>query len=322
MPVKLIKYLPHLVAALLLAAALGLAYRAGFQTAYHKQQVIIEQAEKDKSAALLASSRAFAAELERANARQQEQAEKTQQTGIKLAAANAEIGRLKQQYRKGIHHAIEQDNAIRIKTGNTAEGITAAVTAMTGGDANPDIAAALNAVVAEGHHIIACGINDDVVMWIKAYGKVTNAGALDASTLAADLQRKANRDEVAPKSHTHRAAAISDFAEAVAALTVHQKIGTFDICKLPDGTQIESGTVRIQNHNNNPTARVLTWPLAFVDAPVVVATVSAPDGNVRDTWVTIDSRKSNRSAVHYWLFEPSYNAMDVTINFVAVGRWK
>lgn len=112
MPVKLIKYLPHLVAALLLAAALGLAYRAGFQTAYNEQQVIIEQAEKDKSAALLASSRAFAAELERANARQQEQAEKTQQAGIKLAAANAEIGRLKQQYRKGIHHAIEQDKSI------------------------------------------------------------------------------------------------------------------------------------------------------------------------------------------------------------------
>mgnify|MGYP000981273891 CR=1 FL=1 len=163
---------------------------------------------------------------------------------------------------------------------------------------------------------------DDVVMWIKAYGKVTNAGVLDAATLAADLQRKANRDDVAPKSHTHRAAEISDFAEAVAALTVHQKIGTFDICKLPDGTQIESGTVRIQNHNNNPTARVLTWPLAFVDDPVVVATVSAPEGNVRDTWVTIDSRQSNRSAVRYWLFEPSYNAMDVTINFVAVGRWK
>ena len=82
MPVKLIKYLPDLVAALLLAAALGLAYREGFQTAYHKQQVIIEQAEK------------------------------TQQTGMKLAAANAEIGRLKQQYRKGIRHAIEQDKSI------------------------------------------------------------------------------------------------------------------------------------------------------------------------------------------------------------------
>ena len=163
---------------------------------------------------------------------------------------------------------------------------------------------------------------DDVVMWIKAYGKVTNAGVLDASTLAADLQRKANRDEVAPQSHTHRAAEITDFAEAVAALTVHQKIGTFDICKLPDGTQIESGTVRIQNHNNNPTARVLTWPLAFVDAPVVVATTSAPDVNVRDIWVTIDSGQSDRSAVHYRLFEPSYNTPDVTVNFVAIGRWK
>ena len=157
---------------------------------------------------------------------------------------------------------------------------------------------------------------DDVVMWIKAYGKVTNAGVLDASTLAAQLQNKSD------KGHTHRAAEINDFAEAVAALTVHQKIGTFDICKLPDGTQIESGTVRIQNHNNNPTARVLTWPLAFVDAPVVVATMSAPEGNVRDIWVTIDNRQSNQSAVHYWLHEPVYNTPDVTVNFVAIGRWK
>lgn len=157
---------------------------------------------------------------------------------------------------------------------------------------------------------------DDVVMWVKAFGKVTNAGVLDASTLAAQLQNKSD------KGHTHRAAEINDFAEAVAALTVHQKIGTFDICKLPDGTQIESGTVRIQNHNNNPTARVLTWPLAFVDAPVVVATMSGPEGNVRDIWVTIDSRQSNQSAVHYWLHEPVYNTPDVTVNFVAVGRWK
>ena len=134
--------------------------------------------------------------------------------------------------------------------------------------------------------------------------------------LAAGLQNKSD------KGHTHRAAEITDFAEAAAALTVHQKIGTFDICKLPDGTQIESGTVRIQNHNNNSTAQVLTWPLAFVTDPVVVATMSAPEGNVRDMWVTIDSRRSDRSAVHYWLFEPAYNTPDVTVNFVAIGRWK
>lgn len=157
---------------------------------------------------------------------------------------------------------------------------------------------------------------DDVVMWVKAFGKVTNAGVLDASTLAAGLQNKSD------KGHTHRAAEITDFAEAAAALTVHQKIGTFDICRLPDGTQIESGTVRIQNHNNNPAARVLAWPLAFVTAPVVVATMSAPEGNVPDMWVTIDSRMSDRSAVHYRLFELSYNTPDVTVNFVAIGRWK
>ena len=140
--------------------------------------------------------------------------------------------------------------------------------------------------------------------------------AVESAGKAAVVQNKSD------KGHTHRAAEITDFAEAAAALTVHQKIGTFDICKLPDGTQIESGTVRIQNHNNNSTAQVLTWPLAFVTDPVVVATMSAPEGNVRDMWVTIDSRRSDRSAVHYWLFEPAYNTTDVTVNFVAIGRWK
>ena len=134
--------------------------------------------------------------------------------------------------------------------------------------------------------------------------------------VAVGLQNKSDN------GHTHRAAEISDFAEAVATLTVRQKIGTFDICKLPDGTQIQSGTVRIQNHNNNQTARVLTWPLAFVDAPVVVATMSAPEGNVRDALVTIDNRQSNQSAVHYWLYESAYPTPDVTVNFVAIGRWK
>ena len=164
--------------------------------------------------------------------------------------------------------------------------------------------------------IVAKPSDKGINYWIKAYGKVTNAGVLDASTLAAGLQNKSD------KGHTHRAAEINDFAEAVAALTVYQKIGTFDICKLPDGTQIESGTVRIQNHNNNPTARVLTWPLAFISAPVVVATLSAPEGNVRDIWVTIDSRQSNQSAVYYWVHEQIYNTPDVTVNFVAIGRWK
>ncbi|MFV2030611.1 hypothetical protein [Neisseria sp. S1] len=93
---------------LALAVAL-IAYRQGFQVAFNAQQVVIERAEKNKAAALLASGQAFTAELERVNALKQAQAEKTHQVGTKLAAASAEINRLKAQYRKGINHAIEQD---------------------------------------------------------------------------------------------------------------------------------------------------------------------------------------------------------------------
>ena len=58
---------------------------------------------------------------------------------------------------KGTH-----GNHIRIRTGNTAEGITGAVKAMSGGDADADIGPALNAVIAEGHNLIAVGCTDEV----------------------------------------------------------------------------------------------------------------------------------------------------------------
>ena len=57
---------------------------------------------------------------------------------------------------KGTH-----GNHIRIRTGNTAEGITVTVKAMSGGDADADIGPALNAVIAEGHHLIAVGCTDE-----------------------------------------------------------------------------------------------------------------------------------------------------------------
>ena len=164
---------------------------------------------------------------------------------------------------------------------------------------------------------------DDVVLWVKAYGKVTNAGTLDAATLAADLQRKANRDEVAPKSHSHRAAEISDFAEAVAALTVHQKIGTFDIYKDPGGRMIQAGTVQVLNHNNQMGGRILTWPVSFIDTPHVVLTLSGKDINVVDVFVTYDRTRTDKTQVCYWIYENATNkAAEVTVNFVAVGRWK
>ena len=61
---------------------------------------------------------------------------------------------------------------------------------------------------------------------------MTNAGALDASTLAAGLQGKAD------KNHTHRAADITDLADAVkqqmAAAMQHQA-GSNGYVKLPNG---------------------------------------------------------------------------------------
>ena len=141
--------------------------------------------------------------------------------------------------------------------------------------------------------------------------------------LAADIQRKANRDEVAPKAHTHRAAEITDFAEAVAALAVHQKIGTFDIYKDPGGRMIQAGTVQVLNHNNQMGGRILTWPVAFVDTPHVVLTLSGKDINVVDVFITYDHTRTDRNQVCYWIYENATNkAAEVTVNFVAVGRWK
>ena len=51
-------------------------------------------------------------------------------------------------------------NFIRISHSLTAAGLTAVATEFAGGDANPDIEPALTAIVAEGHDILAVGLND------------------------------------------------------------------------------------------------------------------------------------------------------------------
>ena len=151
-----------------------------------------------------------------------------------------------------------------------------------------------------------------------ASGAAQTANAAKQEAAAA----KQAADGKAPASHTHTAAQISDLSTAVSALVEYQRVGNFDICKFANGVQIESGTVRVQNHANSPNARALTWPLAFASPPTVTGTISAPDGNIRDAWLTIDSRQSTQAATYYWIHEPVYNAPDVTVHFVAIGRWK
>ena len=102
---------------------------------------------------------------------------------------------------------------------------------------------------------------DDVVMWIKAFGKVTNAGTLDAATLAADIQRKANRDEVAPKAHSHRAADITDFAQAVGNLFAAQKAAT-GYQKMANELILEWGSLQVPDDGFLP----VVFPVAFPNA--------------------------------------------------------
>ncbi|WP_369799142.1 tail fiber protein [Eikenella sp. NML03-A-027] len=99
---------------------------------------------------------------------------------------------------------------------------------------------------------------DDIVFWIKAYGKVTNAGALDASTLAAQLQDKAD------KNHTHRAADISDLGEAVRrqmADAMQHQAGANGYTKLPNGLIDQWGFVPMGWQGEGPVK--VTFPIAF-----------------------------------------------------------
>ena len=78
---------------------------------------------------------------------------------------------------KGAH-----GNHIRIRTGNTAEGITVTVKAMSGGDADADIGPALNAVIAEGHNLIAVGCTDEANL-LKLRTHLETVGAPEEKTL-------------------------------------------------------------------------------------------------------------------------------------------
>lgn len=102
---------------------------------------------------------------------------------------------------------------------------------------------------------------DDVVMWVKAYGAVSNAGTLDASTLAAGLQNKSD------KGHTHRAADISDLGDAVkqqmAAAMQHQA-STNGYTKLPNDLIDQWGEVLMSWQGEGPVK--VTFPIAFPNA--------------------------------------------------------
>ena len=155
---------------------------------------------------------------------------------------------------------------------------------------------------------------DDVVMWIKAYGKVTNAGVLDASTLAADIQRKANRDEVAPKAHTHRAADITDFAQAVGNLFAAQKAAT-GYQKMANELILEWGSLQVPDDGFLP----VVFPVAFPNACLnVQATVVFDNAATYSYVLAAHAGKITKTGCHVGVSENGVVGSK-TVHWVAIG---
>ena len=155
---------------------------------------------------------------------------------------------------------------------------------------------------------------DDVVMWIKAFGKITNAGTLDAATLAADIQRKANRDEVAPKAHTHRAADITDFAQAVGNLFAAQKAAS-GCQKMADGIIFEWGSLQVPDDGFLP----VVFPVAFPNACLnVQATVVFDNAATYSYVLAAHAGKITKTGCHVGISENGIVGSK-TVHWLAIG---
>lgn len=151
----------------------------------------------------------------------------------------------------------------------------------TGGDENRPKALVLKLCIK------AADTLGEAVFWIKSHGTVSNAGALDAGTLAQGLQDKADRD------HTHTAAQIQGLDEkistAVAAQFTRQTIGGVDIVRFPDGTMIQTGSYRF-TRSGGPIENEVVFPVAFAD------------GNVKCFVSERHSGRTNSKGQFNWLF--------------------
>lgn len=151
----------------------------------------------------------------------------------------------------------------------------------TGGDENRPKALVLKLCIK------AADTLGEAVFWIKSHGTVSNAGALDAGTLAQGLQEKADRD------HTHTAAQIQGLDEkistAVAAQFTRQTIGGVDIVRFPDGTMIQTGSYRF-TRSGGPIENEVVFPVAFAD------------GNVKCFVSERHSGRANGERQYNWLF--------------------
>lgn len=170
----------------------------------------------------------------------------------------------------------------------------------------------------------------DVGFWIKAFGRVSNEGSLNAAglardlnTLRQDLNNKANTTSISDLNN--RKADKSDFSR--------QTIGEFEIIKYPDGTMIQ--TYRYTPNGGRLVNRdhwrlTFNWAVSFLNQPRIftqfVNNEQTATGNYTnasiDTFVEIVAQETNNAKVVFNTYEQNHNGTRSFIDFLAIGRWK
>ncbi|WP_424408108.1 phage tail protein [Pasteurella sp. PK-2025] len=163
-------------------------------------------------------------------------------------------------------------------------------------------------------------LNDGVRYWIKAFGDVQNAGALDASRLAQGLQLKADLN------HQHRSGDITDFEQAVNNVInqsfTYQKIGDFEIWKFPNGLMIQTYRWALPAGRNSPAGGdSFNWAVAFVDKPRISISAEINSANQADTWINLGKTGTGSKCVFY-INESYFHNEQKHVEFHGIGRWK
>ena len=157
----------------------------------------------------------------------------------------------------------------------------------------------------------------DAVFWIKSHGETVNAGALDAGTLAQNLQDKADR------AHTHTAAQITDFSAAVSNAVNGILTGNAaenGWLKLPNGILMQWGKATIEGVHRQ---KEIFFPVAFREIYSIASSAYLPNatywGNMSGG-VVIRSYTKNKFAAQVSSSYEDRAGSDTCILWFAVGK--
>lgn len=157
----------------------------------------------------------------------------------------------------------------------------------------------------------------EAVFWIKSHGETINAGALDAGTLAQNLQDKADR------AHTHTAAQITDFSAAVSNAVNGILTGNAaenGWLKLPNGILMQWGKATIEGVHRQ---KEIFFPVAFREIYSIASSAYLPNatywGNMSGG-VVIRSYTKNKFAAQVSSSYEDRAGSDTCILWFAVGK--